>query len=532
MRKVLCLMLIAIMLLSVGCSAAVSVVGANINDDGNLILSMSDGSTIDAGYAKGDKGDQGEKGIDGKDGRDGIDGVDGVGIKKAAVNDSGHLMIRLTDDTLIDAGYANGEDGQDGKDGRDGVDGRDGRDGADGRDGVDGTNGKDGVDGKTPYIGDNGNWWIGEEDTGVKAKTTDFIFNDNGKGTILLAYVGSDYNVKIPAKTTEIGVGAFKDNRILTTVEIPNGVTTIRESSFENCSSLQSVVLPEGLSALGKSAFMSCSSLENAYIPYSLITSEEWEQYTFAHCSSLEAITWGNAAGTVKPGYILGYSFYECSNLDVDAIPAYIQYIFQYAFAKSGISGELSLTCILDRYAFAECKNITSVIITMYDSMSIRTGVFASCYNLERVEFVIPDVITGGQYSSTSVVFQIGELAFDGCNKLDTVIFPETATVVYEGKPYNVWWAIFSRAFSTTGFSEFTLPANIGHIEAGILDWCDNLKSVYIKATTPPLIVLDGINLFETCSNLEAIYVPAASVDAYKAADGWKDYADKIRAMS
>ena len=56
MRKVLCLMLIAIMLLSVGCSAAVSVVGANINDDGNLILSMSDGSTIDAGYAKGDKG--------------------------------------------------------------------------------------------------------------------------------------------------------------------------------------------------------------------------------------------------------------------------------------------------------------------------------------------------------------------------------------------------------------------------------------------------------------------------------------------
>ena len=29
------------------------------------------------------------------------------------------------------------------------------------------TNGKDG---KTPYIGDNGNWWIGETDTGVKAK--------------------------------------------------------------------------------------------------------------------------------------------------------------------------------------------------------------------------------------------------------------------------------------------------------------------------------------------------------------------------
>ena len=32
------------------------------------------------------------------------------------------------------------------------------------------TNGNDGVDGKTPYIGGNGNWWIGQEDTGVKAE--------------------------------------------------------------------------------------------------------------------------------------------------------------------------------------------------------------------------------------------------------------------------------------------------------------------------------------------------------------------------
>lgn len=516
MRKLSCFLLTFIMLLSVGCSAAVSVVGANINDDGNLILSMSDGSTIDAGYVKGDKGDQGEKGIDGKDGRDGIDGVDGVGIKKAAVNDSGHLMIRLTDDTLIDTGYVIGADG---KDGRDGVDGRDGRDGTDGRDGVDGTNGKDGVDGKTPYIGENGNWWIGDEDTGVKAQTTDFIFNDNGNGTILLAYVGSDYNVKIPAKTTEIGVGAFKDNRILTTVEIPNGVTTIRESSFENCSSLQSVVLPEGLSALGKSAFMRCSSLENAYIPYSLITSEEWEQYTFAHCSSLEAITWGNAAGTVKPGYIPGYSFYECSNLDVDAIPAYIQYIFQYAFAKSGISGELSLTCILDRYAFAECKNITSVIITMYDSMSIRTGVFASCYNLERVEFVIPDVLTGGQYSSTNVVFQIGELAFSGCNKLDTIILPDNTSCTLLNEIMGVNWAILDSAFASTGFKNITLPSTISHIDYRAFADC-SIESFTLEAEIPPYLEEAA---FEN-TPLAYIYVPSSSVSTYKTATRWSTY--------
>jgi hypothetical protein len=42
-----------------------------------------------------------------------------------------------------------------------------------GNDGVNGTNGVDGVDGITPHIGDNGNWWIGEIDTGIKAQGQD-----------------------------------------------------------------------------------------------------------------------------------------------------------------------------------------------------------------------------------------------------------------------------------------------------------------------------------------------------------------------
>ncbi len=33
--------------------------------------------------------------------------------------------------------------------------------------------GEDGIDGLTPFIGTNGNWWIGDTDTGVKAKGED-----------------------------------------------------------------------------------------------------------------------------------------------------------------------------------------------------------------------------------------------------------------------------------------------------------------------------------------------------------------------
>lgn len=74
-----------------------------------------------------------------------------------------------------------GDKGDTGANGKDGKNGVDGKDGTNGKDGVNGTNGKDGADGKTPYIGANGNWWIGETDTGVKAAGKDGTNGVDGK---------------------------------------------------------------------------------------------------------------------------------------------------------------------------------------------------------------------------------------------------------------------------------------------------------------------------------------------------------------
>lgn len=54
--------------------------------------------------------------------------------------------------------------------GKDGKDGKDGAPGAPGEPGTPGANGNDGSDGITPHIGENGNWFIGSTDTGVKAQ--------------------------------------------------------------------------------------------------------------------------------------------------------------------------------------------------------------------------------------------------------------------------------------------------------------------------------------------------------------------------
>lgn len=53
----------------------------------------------------------------------------------------------------------------------------------------------------------------------------------------------------------------------------------------------------------------------------------------------------------------------------------------------------------------------------------------------------------------------------------------------------------------------------------------DTMVTVYCRAQTPPIIERPNSSTF---SNLSVIYVPKGSVDVYKTADGWKNYADKI----
>ena len=104
------------------------VVKSEINDNGELILTLSDGKTLNAGVARGGKGKDGENGIDGvgvtkaelingelvitlSDGSEknvgkvtGATGKDGVSIVKVEANASCELIITLSNDTVINLG--------------------------------------------------------------------------------------------------------------------------------------------------------------------------------------------------------------------------------------------------------------------------------------------------------------------------------------------------------------------------------------------------------------------------------------------
>ena len=174
----------------------------------------------------GKNGADGKNGINGTNGKDGINGVDGkAGANgKDGINGKSIEVQRATEyiqwryegdewQNLVAIADITGPAGQKGADGANGktpefrvnentlqwryvgdeiwlnlydltaLKGADGRDGADGKDGTNGINGQDGrngADGNTPFIGENGNWWIDTNDTGVKAEGKDGSAGEKG----------------------------------------------------------------------------------------------------------------------------------------------------------------------------------------------------------------------------------------------------------------------------------------------------------------------------------------------------------------
>ena len=94
------------------------------------------------------KGEPGEPGTSGSDGQNGAAGQDGVGVKDAEINDKGELVITLTNGQVLNLGVVVGADGEQGPEGPQGKPGEDGEDGEQGPAGPQGPQGEPGEDGE------------------------------------------------------------------------------------------------------------------------------------------------------------------------------------------------------------------------------------------------------------------------------------------------------------------------------------------------------------------------------------------------
>ena len=257
-------------------------------------------------------------------------------------------------------------------------------------------------------------------------------------------------------------------------------VTSIGESAFRDCSSLTSVTIPNSVKSIGEYAFRDCSSLTSVTIPNS-VTSIGY--YVFDGCK-IDKIYF---SGTMEEWCIKSFNPNKISS-------AYTLYINGEAVSNAVIPN--SVTSIAD-YAFWGC-GLTSVTIPN-SVTSIGEWAFSGCTGLTSVTI-------GNSVTS------IGDYAFYYCSSLTSVTIPNSVKSIGE------------RAFSSCdGLTSVTIGNSVTSIGDYAFYYCSSLTSVTIEAETPP--TLDESAFYFTCS----IYVPCGTLDSYKTAAGWSDYASKIK---
>ena len=331
-------------------------------------------------------------------------------------------------------------------------------------------------------------------------------------------------SISIPEGVSSIGSSAFCDCFSLTSISIPDSVTEIGEDAFCGCSSLASVTIPDSVTSIGRGAFAGCSSLASITIPEG-VTSIKME--AFYGCSSLASVTIPDSVTSIDRGAFAG-----CSSLASITIPEGVTSIKMEAFygcsSLESITIPESVTSI-ENGTFAKCSNLTSIDIPE-GVTSIESSAFSGCSSLASIN--IPDSVTSigmyAFYNCTSLasitipnsVTSIESSAFSGCSSLASITIPEGVT------------SIGSSAFSgCSSLASITIPEGVTSIGWCAFYYCASLVNVYCEPTTPPTAYAPQFGswlAFEPNTEVFKIHVPTESVEAYKAAEGWSEYADYI----
>ena len=271
----------------------------------------------------------------------------------------------------------------------------------------------------------------------------------------------------IPQSVTGIGKGAFKNFKILTSMNIPNSVTSIGESAFEGCIGITSVTIPNSVISIGSNAFYNSnlkktiwltntppigytnamgiinyvsnnlfSDIKDAIIYPSLSSLFEVDGVKYVPVSLSERIC--DAIDcvdeeTVEETKILSTVSYKGITLNVKNVMPYLAYqnrniktltlendgiISSFAFSGSKletikINGKVTG---IDSCAFQDCYVMTKASIGGSENIIGRSS-FKNCLQLK--ELIIDDGVK-----------LIDDSAFVNCKSLPTITIPKAVTKI------------------------------------------------------------------------------------------------------
>lgn len=181
-------------------------------------------------------------------------------------------------------------------------------------------------------------------------------------------------------------------------------------------------------------------------------------------------------------------------------------------------------------YAFQQCTSIKNVSIPNGVTV-LGHGAFKNCSNLIHV--TIPESVTRLTNGGTS---------FQHCNSMKSVIWNAISSVLeqhHSGSYYppfhelsTITTFVFGEkvevipralCYGLTGLTCIEIPSSVKEIGPIAFKNCSGLTTMFCYAVTPPAL---EENVFSGVDKSIPLYVPEKSVDAYKSADQWKDFAN------
>lgn len=345
----------------------------------------------------------------------------------------------------------------------------------------------------------------------------------------------------LPDNLQKLGNYAFMDCESLKKIDIPTNVKLIGQSAFYGCNNITSIGLPDGLSEIGESAFSGCRSLQNINIPPNV---KKIGKRAFNSCTSLKQITVPNGITTIED-----YLFSGCLGVESIQIPDNIEKIGDYAFFRCSSLKSINIpngTKEIGALAFFECSSLTT--LTIPESVTTINGeAFRFCVNLK--EMTLPDNVQKIGYGIFSMCTSLS--AFKGKyasadnrslilndtlkaiapQGITTYTVPEGVKIIGNGSI----WTYNEATGAGNSISHIILPESLTEIEENAFNECAPLAKIEILSATPPVLKIFSVfagNTIDNClTNDSRIYVPQGSLDAYRNAEGWRDYAHIILPM-